>query len=94
LEQHVTFTLDRYVLRVGSVALGFDGAQLRVYEIKPGIFAFEFGPKPICQRMPFAGAQEREIETFASTRLDAANALREEKALDPVVWAVRSRINR
>jgi hypothetical protein len=84
LKQHIAFTLDGRILCVGSVALGFYGAQLRVDEIEPGVFAFEFGPKSIGQRAAFAGAQERKIDTFASNRLDAANALPEEKALDPV----------
>jgi hypothetical protein len=36
------------------------------------------------QRAAFAGAQDRKIDTFASSRFDAGNALPEEKALDAV----------
>jgi hypothetical protein len=77
--QQFSLPLDRWILRIGGIALLLDNAKLALDQLKALVFPFKFTTQAFGKRPALGGGQLAEINSSAPPlRLDPANALGEE----------------
>src|SRR5215510_8016665 len=77
--QQFSLPLDRWILRIGGIALLLDNAKLALDQLKTLVFPFKFTTQAFGKRPALGGGQLAEINSSAPPlRLDPPNALGEE----------------
>jgi hypothetical protein len=86
--------VDHRVLRIGHVAFLLDITKLGLDQGEASVFALEFAPQTIGQRMTFRTLEGGKIDpSSAQLRFDATDTLCKQQSLDPIDMA-RSRTRR
>src|SRR5205085_12172802 len=81
--QQFSFLLDRWILRIGCIALLLDDANLALDQFEALVFPFKFTTQALGKRHALGGGQFAEINSSTPPlRLDPPNALGEEQPLD------------
>jgi hypothetical protein len=77
--QQFSLALDRWILRVGRIALLLDNAKLVLDQLKALVFPFKFTTQAFGKRPALGGGQLAKINSSAPPlRLDPPNPVREE----------------
>jgi hypothetical protein len=87
-DEHLSLSFDHRVLRIGHVAFLLDLAKLGLDQGEASVFALEFAPQPIGQRMTFRRLERGKIDpSSAQLRFDGTDTLCKQQSLDPIDMA-------